>query len=368
MKYYFRHVFLIIMATLLILVAGSRAEVQAQAPTPDETGAIVFITAPANGETVSGIITIKGAADFPDFFKYEVFLQSGKSLIWVATVYAPVINGTLAHLDTKTIGDGAYQMVIRQVRADSNYTDFMGPTITIANGLGAPVHFPEVQSSPLYPPLRGALLRVANCSGFNAEFDYVSPQGFCSHGNLWIMGKMQEQPLCTTVDVFLIPDCEYRGTAMSEDGKGEAVTYQFVAEQGKIYEFNYPGGRRFFLGEIKGDARDPSDTGGLDRDDPARLQIPSAAMEGSAGSSSAPVSAPAAGQAAPASTPAPAATQAPATASDSSTGANQSELLLPVSGQASESNMPFTLVAAALILFMVVGGVVALQRGRQQNS
>ena len=364
MKYYSARNLVTTIMALLLLAGISGATVFAQElepPTPHlET---ISITSPAEGETVSGIITVTGTVDFPDFVKYELFLKTGEQLLWGATVYAPVINGNLAFLDTKSFADGTYQLVTRQVQSDSNYSDFFGPTITIENGLGSPQK-PEVESSPLYPPVAGALLRVRNCSGFNSEFDFVSPQGFCSHGNLWIKAKLQEMPLCTSVDILLIPDCEYRGTLFSEDGQGQGANYQFVAELGKIYELNYPGGRQFFLAEIRGDARAETDTGGLDIKDPVRIE----SLMSVAGRpvAEAPISVAPAPASIPATTEAPEQAPAPAAApTDSSSESAEPEALLPVSGGANETAMPFAMVATGLILLMVVGGVVAIYRGKQ---
>lgn len=360
MRYYpAQRIAMIAIAGLLLLVAVGGATVLAQEPEAELSTETVYITSPAEGETVSGIITITGAVDFPDFFKYEVFLRSGEQLVWVATVYAPVINGNLARLDTKTVADGSYQLITRQVRSDSNYTEFVGPTVTIKNDLGAPLPFPEVYSSPLYPPKAGALLRVHSCAGFNTEFDYVSPQGFCSSGNLWLKPKLQDQPLCTTMDIFLIPDCEYRGTIVASDGKSRGSRYEFVAEKGKIYELHYPGADRIFLGEVKGDERAETDVGGLDYDDPARQQVTQAAPA-SSGGQAAPVLQSEA-SAAPASTPASEAA-APAPTPGSEPSADE-QTLLPVSGQATESAMPFAFAAVGLIVLMVIGGVVAIRKG-----
>ena len=371
MKYYAtRHRYLIItMVALLLLVAISGATVFAQELEPPiphlET---VSITSPSDGEAVAGIITVTGTVDFPDFVKYELFLKTGDQLLWGATVYAPVINGNLARLDTKAFADGTYQLVTRQVQSDSNYSDFLGPTITIDNGLGSPLK-PEIETSPLYSPVAGTLLRVRNCSGFNMEFDYVSPQGFCSHGNLWIKPKLQEMPLCTSVDILLISDCEYRGTVGTEEADARGARYEFEAELGDIWELNYPGGDRVFLNKIKGDARAETDTGGLDLKDPVRIEslitvagrpIPEAPISSVAPAVPAPES-----TTTETSEEASASVEAPTTSSAEES--SEPEALLPVSGEANETTMPFALVASGLILLMVVGGLVAIRQEKQST-
>jgi hypothetical protein len=321
-------------------------------------------------------VTVTGAVDFPGFQKYDLFLKSGETMIFVATVFSPVINGNLAFLDTRTFPDGTYQLVVRAVRTDSNYTDHLGPMFTIENNLGAPLPHAEVPASPLYPSPVGAVARIQNCSGFNLEFDYTSPQGFCSSDDLWIMPKTQDMTLCTIVDVLLIAGCEYRGTAFSEDGQSSAMTYSFDAEFGKIYEIVYPGGEQLFINEIKGDERAETDTAGLDLDDPERVQTveeimasASEMMEEAEDEMAAAESGDMAEAAAPAAEVAPesmsedaetATTEAPDAASES-----EGEML-PESGKAADpAAMPFVIAAGGLILFMVVGGVAAARRGKQ---
>ncbi|MCB9078914.1 MAG: hypothetical protein H6631_15025 [Anaerolineaceae bacterium] len=317
--------YLIIIATLLWLVAGG-ATALAQGP---ET---VIITTPSQGETVAGIVEVTGVVDFPDFVKYEMFLKTGDNLMWGATVYAPVVNGLLARLDTRTVPDGSYQIVVRTVHGDSNYNEYLGPIFTVQNDLGAPLPHAEVQPSPLYTPYSGALARVQNCSGLDLEFDYTSPDGFCSADDLWIMAKPQDATLCTTVDVLLIP-CEYRGTAWGS-GEAKARTYSFQAEHGTIYEITYAGGVNLFINPVPGDERAPTDTAGLDVSDPARAQAVTDA-------------------------------RAAAGLPQAQGAASTAESVLPVSGRAAvTAGLPVILAAGGLIMLMVIGGVVAIRRGK----
>jgi hypothetical protein len=334
---------MIALAIILAGLVGRGSSVLAQ-----EEGTVV-ITTPADGAIVSGLITVTGVVDFPDFLKYEIFLSGGAGLIWAATTYAPVINGDLAMLDTRTFADGTYQMIIRKVNPDSNYTDFTGPTLIIDNGLTAPLPFPEVETSLLYPPPSGALMRLRNCSGNPLEFDYTSPDGFCSADDLWIHHKPQESPICTYVDILLIP-CEYRGTAIGM-GEKRGASYSFEAEGGKVYELSYPGGDRLFIGESLGYPRAETDTGGLDLNDPARYQAaPDANKAATPAAAPAPTSA---------SSSTPAEAVSTTTTADSS---DASDPLLPVSGEGTESRMPFMIVALAVIVFLIGGGIVAARK------
>ena len=350
---------------LLLVVLGVSAALA-------QDGELIVISGPTEGETVSDIVVVTGAVDFPDFLKYEIFLKAGDNNLHGATGFAPVINGNLAQLDTKTYPDGSYQIIVRAVRKDSNYTDFPGPVFNIENGLGAPLAHGEVFQSYLYPPQSGlALMRVQNCGGFNLEFDYTSPDGFCSHGNYWIMGKMQDATLCTHEDILVIP-CEYRGTAWPEDGQGRALTYSFIAEAGKIYDINYPGGGRLWINETPGDERAPTDTGGLEPGDPDRYQSIEEIQAGAAGVAAEMEVAPE-GMAATKveatqveTTKVVEGEEGTAVVSTETTMVEKTEVILPESGQAaSPSRLPFAVAGGVLILFMVVGGVVAMQRGKQ---
>jgi hypothetical protein len=135
MKFHPLRYLLAVVVILFLFALGNRVSAFAQG---DE---LVYITSPTDGATVAGIITVTGAVDFPDFLKYELFLKTGDELIWGATVYAPVINGNLARLDTKTFADGVYQIIIRKVGRDSNYTEFLGPTLVIENNLWSRASF-----------------------------------------------------------------------------------------------------------------------------------------------------------------------------------------------------------------------------------
>lgn len=296
----------------LSLFDGGTSGVLAQEEATPEP-ATVFITTPRDGETLSGMMTVTGAVYFSDFVKYEVMLQSGDQVSWVATGYSSVINGNLARLDTRLFLNGTYQMIIRQVNSDSNYTDYLGPTITIANeDLGSPLTKPDIESSFLYPPVTGALLRIRNCGDKNLEFDYKSREGFCSAQDLWIKPKTMDHPFCPSMDVQLIA-CPYEGSAVGE-GESQGSTYSFEAEEGKIYEYTYAGNGRFYLGEVAGDERASTDTG-----EQKQLQ----AAQG---------------------------------------GTQASGTLLPISGQGQATNLYFIGVALGLIFLLIVGGVIALRR------
>lgn len=102
-------------------------------------------TAPNNGDTLTGVITITGTAVHPAFLRYELsFLNETVSETgWIvfAENSQPVTDGTLAIWDT-TVGrdagvpvfpDGRYQLRLRVVKTDYNYDEFFLTGLTISN-------------------------------------------------------------------------------------------------------------------------------------------------------------------------------------------------------------------------------------------
>lgn len=307
------------MALLIVLLLGQVPQTLAQEGT-------VYFTNPGEGATVAGLVTITGAASFPDFLKYEIFLKPGKGdLLWVATTYAPVINGNLARFDTRTYQNGSYRLILRQVGSNSNYTDYEGPMILVDNPQGAPLPHPEIEPSYLYPPEKYGLVRVKNCSGVGLEFDYTSPEGFRSSGNLWLMAKAQDTTYCPFEDFVVIPG-EYRGTAT---GQGEkAYSYTFKAEVGQVYELIYNGegaGRnQFLVNYVQPDERASSDKAGV----PGSIPI---------------------GEPAKVSAPAAPAESVPA----------QNKAILPATGDDGGSQLFFVVVGISLVVLVLLGGAVA---------
>jgi hypothetical protein len=320
----------------------------------------VVISSPTDGQTVEDVVVVTGAISFADFLKYDFFLKTGDNMIWVATGFSPVINGNLLRLDTRTFPDGAYQVVVRKVTSDSNYTDTAGPAFTIQNNQTAPNPYPEIETTFLYPAPGKATVRFRNCTGEGFFVDYNSPEGFKSAGEVNLAPWPGEGAVCTYSDAALIPG-EYRGT-----GKGEAqlkgINYTLKAEAGKVYEMTYNGpaaGRaELYLTEVKPDERADTDTGGLNSDDPTRKQTVEDIQGGSSSESGDTemmddAEQSSAGEEAMAETDGDAEAQA------------TTETVLPESGQAIPDRAPFALSAVALLALMVVGGLFAMRKGKQ---
>ncbi len=94
----------------------------------------VRITSPAIGATVSGVISIEGTADNPNFQYYKVETITGDA----APAYAgggetPVIDGVLSELDTAELENGDYAILLTVVDNSGNFPDPCTVTITVEN-------------------------------------------------------------------------------------------------------------------------------------------------------------------------------------------------------------------------------------------
>jgi hypothetical protein len=102
------------------------------------------ISEPADGDSVSGIVVVRGTADHPQFLRYELAFQqsfgAGSDWIVFAQGDQPVRDDTLTVWDT-TVGqpvspvfpDGTYRLRLRVVREDYNYDEYFVSNILIAN-------------------------------------------------------------------------------------------------------------------------------------------------------------------------------------------------------------------------------------------
>jgi hypothetical protein len=111
------------------------------------------ITSPASGDTVSGIVIIRGTATDNSFLRYELAFRSSVEWIVMADGDTPVVDGTLAIWDTTVAGgqgrifpDGSYELRLRVVRLDYNYAEYFVSNIRVANE-GA-VETPTPTASP----------------------------------------------------------------------------------------------------------------------------------------------------------------------------------------------------------------------------
>lgn len=306
-------------ATVLALGGGVLAQ----------DGGTVAFTNLSDGATVSSLTTLVGTVSFPDFLKYEIFLKSGDTLFWVANSHSPVVNGNLARLDPRVFQSGTYQLVVREVHSDSNYTDVTGPTITLENPNGAPLpYYPEVEPSFLYASGKFAVVRAKNCAGEDFFFDYTSPQGSGDAGDILLPGKSGEV-ICRFSDFTLRP-AHYSGTAKG-GAQSKGTPIEFDAQAGHVYEIVYlGGGLPATVQEVSPDPMTPAE---------APQETPR-----------------------PTDTPAPAETPAATTEATAAPTAT-SQPILPTTGDTAGGNVSlFALIAVVLILFLIGGGILAARR------
>ncbi|MAT97296.1 MAG: hypothetical protein CL608_09155 [Anaerolineaceae bacterium] len=103
------------------------------------------ISQPASGDTISGVIEVRGTAVHPNYLRYELaFLRQdvpGAEWIVFAEGAEPVTDGVLAVWDTtvgRSIGspvfpDGRYQLRLRVVKTDFNYDEYFVTDLIIQN-------------------------------------------------------------------------------------------------------------------------------------------------------------------------------------------------------------------------------------------
>jgi hypothetical protein len=135
---------------VLLAVAMGAATVLLIWPTAVQAQTAAGISQPAAGDVIGGVVIIEGTASDPNFLRYEVaFWQNanpGAGWIVFAEGERPVVAGTLAIWDT-TIGrtanapvfpDGVYQLRLRIVRTDYNYSEYFVSDLLLSNSQPTP--------------------------------------------------------------------------------------------------------------------------------------------------------------------------------------------------------------------------------------
>ncbi len=149
---------------LLILLACLLIPVLAQA----QEGVLAAITFPADGQTVSGVITITGSADDPTFVGYQLWFALAGTEQWFAItgpIQQPVRDGNLAQWDTAQLPPGQYRLRLQVFRADASVTEDIVEAIQINQAQPAdtstgnpsgvesapPTDIPVLENSPALP-------------------------------------------------------------------------------------------------------------------------------------------------------------------------------------------------------------------------
>lgn len=314
---------------LLLLFVSSTSLVLAD---EDEVATKVEIVNISEGDTISELTVIQGTINFPDFLKYEIFLKAGDSLVWVGNAYHAVIDGNLVRLDPRVFVSGSYQLIIRQVNSDFNYTDVAGPIIKIDNPKDAPLpYYPEIEPSFLYPSNNFAIVRVRNCTGEDFNYDYTSPMDFRSAGDATLQGKPEGYAICPFHDLALIPG-EYRGTGQG-GGQTKGVPINFTVDEWHVYHLIYngpgAGGDEVFFQEV------PSDELAVDENGVA---IPGGFAAD------------------------PATEKAKASKAPKAKESGTREAMLPVTGNLADNQSFPVILTIGFVLLLAVGGVIAARK------
>ena len=133
-------------------------------PTPDRR-VLNEISSPRSNDAVAGLVAIIGTALVHDFIRYEVHVSpSGmENWQWLETHYDVVRDGVLAAWNTFLFPDGRYDIRVRAINRDGNYSEAFARRVEVRNanpptatprfdvaGLQQPPS-PILFTSPLFP-------------------------------------------------------------------------------------------------------------------------------------------------------------------------------------------------------------------------
>ena len=131
----------------------------AQAAPLSQGQAIAQITSPADGQTLTGLVTVAGSADHPEFARWELAYgpDPNPNDAWqpFASGDQPVLNGTIGTWNTGVIADGQYALRLRAIRTDSNYDEAFVRGLQVSNSapIGTPTSIPPAATFPAEQPI-----------------------------------------------------------------------------------------------------------------------------------------------------------------------------------------------------------------------
>ncbi|MGB8648312.1 MAG: PBP1A family penicillin-binding protein [Anaerolineae bacterium] len=127
-------------------------------PTPEPTSAVneVKITAPRDGDTVSGTLAIRGSAAVPDFDHYVLEASTGGNpAVQLVSHDQPVVKGELDRFDTHSVPDGLYTLrLVVFDHSGNQQTDQV--TIVVNNQPDTPTPRPTSPATPTPKPTEQA--------------------------------------------------------------------------------------------------------------------------------------------------------------------------------------------------------------------
>ena len=125
-------------------------------PTPTKVFRVVNeITEPKAVDAISGRINIVGTALVSDFLRYDVHISPAglDDWHWLDSSYEVVHDGVLYTIDTTKFADGFYDIRVRAIKNDGNYTEAFVRGVEIRN-VDPPTETPIPGATPTpYSPL-----------------------------------------------------------------------------------------------------------------------------------------------------------------------------------------------------------------------
>lgn len=114
--------------TLVLPVSGAQ---------PVQQQDLAAISAPTDGQTLSGLVRVTGSANHPEFDRYELAFgpDPNPNDAWqvFSTGTQPVVNEALGLWDTAVVADGQWALRLRVVRKDSNYSESFVRGLRVSN-------------------------------------------------------------------------------------------------------------------------------------------------------------------------------------------------------------------------------------------
>lgn len=145
--------------TIMVIALISLVALHPAQAVPHSQGqAIAQITSPTEGQPLTGLVTISGSADHPEFARWELAYgpDPNPSDAWqpFTSGEQPVLNGTLGTWNTGVIADGGYMLRLRVVRQDSNYDEAFVRGLQVSNSapIGTPTSIPPAATFPAEQP------------------------------------------------------------------------------------------------------------------------------------------------------------------------------------------------------------------------
>ena len=144
--------------SLIALINPTSLSQPAQAAPQPQGQGIAQITSPTEGQTLTGLVTISGSTDHPQFARWELAYgpDPNPNDAWqpFANGTQPVHDGTLGTWNTGVIADGQYMLRLRTVRKDSNYDEAFVRGLHVSNTapVGTPTSIPPAPTFPAEAP------------------------------------------------------------------------------------------------------------------------------------------------------------------------------------------------------------------------